>query len=223
MSIEARGLSYRYSGGRPVFTDTSLVVAEGELAALVGPSGSGKTTLLSVLAALVASQEGELTVAGERLDRLDDASRARFRRRNVGFVFQGYHLIGALDALANVVEPLVMRGAPRAEARATATRTLEALGLGELGPRLPRQLSGGEKQRVAIARAIAGKPKVVFADEPTAALDLATAKAVIELLRDYAHEGGTVLLVTHDTRLSSAFDRTYTMDDGRVTTASSPT
>ncbi len=204
-----------------MFTDTSLVVAEGELAALVGPSGSGKTTLLSVLAALVASQEGELTVAGERLDRLDDASRARFRRKNVGFVFQGYHLIGALDALANVVEPLVMRGVPRAEARATATRTLEALGLAELAPRLPRELSGGEKQRVAIARAIAGKPKIVFADEPTAALDLATAKAVVELLRGYAHEGGTVLLVTHDTRLSSAFDRTYAMDDGRVTAKTS--
>ncbi len=217
MSIEARGLSYRYPGGRPVFTDTSLVVAEGELAALVGPSGSGKTTLLSVLAALVASQEGELTVAGARLDRLDDASRARFRRKNVGFVFQGYHLIGALDALANVVEPLVMRGVPRAEARTIAERTLDALGLAELAPRLPRELSGGEKQRVAIARAIAGKPKIVFADEPTAALDLATARSVVALLRAYAHEGGTVLLVTHDTRLSSAFDRTYAMDDGHVT------
>ncbi len=219
MIVAAEGVAFRYgneASGAEVFSGIDFSIERGEIVALEGPSGSGKTTLLSVLSGLVRSTAGKVTLAGERLDALDDPGRARARRKHVGFVFQGYHLIAALSARENVAEALVLRGFPRAEARERATVTLGKLGLERLATRRPEGLSGGEKQRVAVARAAAGSPAIVFADEPTAALDFSNGKIVVGLLRDYARAGGTVLLVTHDVRLRPFVDRVVAMTDGRI-------
>lgn len=216
MILEAKDVSFTYPRGGAVFSGVDVSIAKGELVSLEGPSGSGKTTLLTVLAGLVRPTSGTVTLAGTRVDTLDDRGRARVRRAHVGFVFQGYHLLAALSARANVVEPMVLAGRARKDAEARADATLERLGLRELASKKPADLSGGEKQRVAVARAIAPAPDVVFADEPTAALDFRTGKAVVGLLRDFATAGGTVLLVTHDTRLRPLVDRLLTMEDGKL-------
>lgn len=216
MILEAKGVSFTYPRGGAVFSELDVSLAKGEMVSLEGPSGSGKTTLLTVLAGLVRPTAGTVTLAGSRLDTLDDRGRARARRAHVGFVFQGYHLLSALTARQNVVEPMVLAGRPRREAEARADATLERLGLRALASQRPAELSGGEKQRVAVARAIAPSPDVVFADEPTAALDFRTGQVVVGLLRDFATAGGTVLLVTHDTRLRPFVDRLLTMEDGRL-------
>ena len=216
MILEAKGVSFTYPRGGPVFSGVDVAIAKGELVSLEGPSGSGKTTLLTVLAGLVRPTSGTVTLAGTRVDTLDDRGRARVRRAHVGFVFQGYHLLAALTARANVVEPMVLAGRTRKDAESRADATLERLGIRDLASKKPADLSGGEKQRVAVARAIAPAPDVVFADEPTAALDFRTGQAVVGLLRDYATAGGAVLLVTHDTRLRPFVDRLLTLEDGRL-------
>lgn len=216
MILEAKGVSFTYPRGGAVFSEVDVSLAKGEIVSLEGPSGSGKTTLLTVLAGLVRPTAGTVRLAGTRLDTLDDRGRARVRRAHVGFVFQGYHLLAALTARANVVEPMVLAGRTRKDAESRADETLERLGLRDLASKKPADLSGGEKQRVAVARAIAPAPDVVFADEPTAALDFRTGKAVVGLLRDFATAGGTVLLVTHDTRLRPLVDRLLTMEDGKL-------
>jgi len=215
--VVANGVSYTYPREAPVFAGLDVELARGEMVALEGPSGSGKTTLLCVLAGLLRPSAGAVSLAGAALHDLDAAGRARVRREHVGFVFQGYHLLAALSARDNVAEPLVLAGASRAAARAAALEALESVGLAAHAHKRPGELSGGEKQRVAVARALAKKPSVVFADEPTAALDHGTGRAVVALLRGYAEAGGTVLLVTHDTRLRPLVDRVLGMSEGRLT------
>jgi putative ABC transport system ATP-binding protein len=218
--ILAEGVQRAYRSGADdvrVLEDVGLAVHAGELVLLVGPSGSGKTTLLSILAGLLRPDAGRVVLAGERIDGADELCVARVRRRSVGFVFQTFQLFEALSARDNVAEVLGLRGLPIAAARREAGQLLAALGLAERSSHLPSQLSSGQKQRVAIARAFAGGPRVIFGDEPTAALDGTTAREVMELLRAQVTGERCALIVTHDLRLRRYADRVLALDQGRLT------
>lgn len=214
----AEGLEKRYrSGDRPltVLRDVTLRVREGEFVAVLGPSGSGKSTLLGLLAGLDRPTAGSVTVAGTDLGRLTEDERARFRRDNVGFVFQSFQLIPSLTAQENVQVPLELRGEPDAEAAAVAL--LSRVGLGDRLDHFPAQLSGGEQQRVALARAFVHSPRILFADEPTGNLDAATGQAIIELMAELNRERrATLILVTHDLELAGQARRTIRLLDGRI-------
>ena len=198
-----------------VLRDVSLDVAEGQSLAIVGPSGSGKTSLLMVLAGLERATSGAVLIGGQDLTGLDEDQRARIRAQHVGIVFQAFHLVPSLNALANVALPLEFAG--RADAEAQAARLLGEVGLSQRLHHFPAELSGGEQQRVALARAIALKPRLLLADEPTGNLDRATGKQVIEILLDLQRRNGaTLVLVTHDERLAEVCERTIHMADGRI-------
>jgi len=198
-----------------ILKDVGLHIRSGEAIGLVGPSGSGKTTLLMVLAGLERSDTGSIVVAGEDLTRLNEDALARFRGRNVGIVFQSFHLIPTMTALENVAVPLELAGDPRAFDR--ARDELAAVGLAERLNHYPAQLSGGEQQRVALARALAPNPAILVADEPTGNLDEATGKQIIELLfKGHVERGTTLVLVTHDTALAQRCDRIVRLRSGRV-------
>jgi putative ABC transport system ATP-binding protein len=198
-----------------ILDDVSLSVERGASLALVGASGSGKTTLLGLLAGLDRPTSGSVTLAGEALDRLDEEARARVRRRLVGFVFQSFHLLPALNAEENVMLPLELEG--RDDARERAVRVLGDVGLGKRLHHYPHQLSGGEQQRVALARAFVHGPKLLFADEPTGNLDQRTGAAVSDLLFALNREHETTLvLVSHDLSLASRCARTLRLRDGCV-------
>jgi putative ABC transport system ATP-binding protein len=199
-----------------VLHDVSLTLHAGELTLLMGPSGSGKTTLLSILAGLLRPSRGEVELCGEPISSAPQAVVTRTRRANLGFVFQTYNLFPALTALENVAEILAMKGVAMATALARARVTLTRVGLADRLHHLPAKLSGGEKQRVAIARAFAGNPTLILGDEPTAALDGATAVSVMQLLREHVGPGRSVLLVTHDHRLERFADRVIELADGRI-------
>jgi putative ABC transport system ATP-binding protein len=198
-----------------ILDDVSLNVERGASLAIVGASGSGKTTLLGLLAGLDRPTSGSVTLAGEALDRLDEEARARVRRRLVGFVFQSFHLLPALNAEENVMLPLELEG--RDDARERAVRVLGDVGLGKRLHHYPHQLSGGEQQRVALARAFVHGPQLLFADEPTGNLDQRTGAAVSDLLFALNREHETTLvLVSHDLSLASRCGRTLRLRDGRV-------
>jgi putative ABC transport system ATP-binding protein len=185
---------------------------------MVGPSGSGKSTLLMVMAGLERPDSGSVVVAGETLGALDEDALARFRGRNVGIVFQSFHLIPTMTALENVAVPLELAGA--ADAHARAVQELAAVGLAERGHHYPAELSGGEQQRVALARALAPNPAILIADEPTGNLDEATGAEIIELMfRGHAERATTLILVTHDSGLAARCDRVVRLRSGRVETA----
>jgi putative ABC transport system ATP-binding protein len=189
----------------------------GELSFLVGPSGCGKTTLLSVIAGLLDRSDGELRVLGAPIDELSDADRVRFRRTNIGFVFQQYNLLPALTAAENASVPLLAAGIPRREAVERAKSLLARLGLGNRADALPSTLSGGQQQRVALARALVHEPRLVVCDEPTAALDHANGNSVMELLAANAvHPDRAVIVVTHDARVFNYAHSIAQMDDGRI-------
>jgi len=193
----------------------SLTVDEGEIVAVMGPSGSGKSTLLHCLAGILTPDLGEVYFAGRRTDQLLDRERVQLRRTVFGFIFQFGQLVPELPAIENIALPLLLGGERRAFALAAAERWLERLGLDGLGSRLPGELSGGEGQRVALARALICDPAIVFADEPTGALDSVGADQVMELLVDAAREQGTsVLVVTHEARVAAYADRTVLVRDG---------
>jgi putative ABC transport system ATP-binding protein len=189
----------------------------GELTYLVGESGSGKTTLISIIAGILYPTEGSVCVFGTEIYDLRENDLVRFRLANIGFIFQQYNLIPTLTAAENASVPLVAAGMSRAEAVARATETLKQLNIGDLAERLPRQLSGGQQQRVAIARALVHSPKLVVCDEPTAALDAASGRRVMDLLRAVALESDrAVIIVTHDNRIFDLADRILDMEDGRI-------
>jgi putative ABC transport system ATP-binding protein len=200
----------------PVLHALSLAIRPGELTVLMGPSGSGKTTLISILAGLLRPTSGRVVLCGDEISKLDDAQVTAARRRSLGFVFQAFHLFGALSATDNVAEILALTGVPIRQARERAQALLVRFGLAERLTNLPGQLSAGQRQRIAIARALCTDPKIVIADEPTVALDGATAKGVMALLREYVSSGTAVLLVTHDTRLVEPGDRVVRIEDGRI-------
>ncbi len=203
-----------------VLDGLDLEVSPGELVAVVGPSGSGKSTLLYVAGGLDGDFEGEALVAGHRLSRLGAAQRAAFRNQAVGFVFQSFNLLPALPAVENVLLPeLFSRDGPARPLRTLREAALSALdrvGLADKANKLPARLSGGERQRVAIARAILARPLVLLADEPTGNLDAATGASIIALFQELARGGMTVLVVTHEERVSAVADRVLHLEGGRL-------
>ena len=206
------------SGRLPILRGVSLEIGAGEAVGIVGPSGSGKTSLLMLLAGLERATGGTLSVAGQSLSTMDEDALARFRRDNVGIVFQAFHLIPTMTAVENVAVPLEFRGTPNA--MAIAEDKLKRVGLGHRLTHYPGQLSGGEQQRVAIARAVASGAKILLADEPTGNLDQETGKAIIDLLFDLkSNEGATLLLVTHDQALAQRCGRIISVRDGQVSEA----
>ena len=198
-----------------ILNGVSLQVAHGEALALLGPSGSGKSSLLMVAAGLEGATSGRVSVAGQRLDALNEDQLARFRREHVGIVFQSFHLVPTMTALENVAVPLELLR--RADAFARAEAALGAVSLAHRLDHYPGQLSGGEQQRVALARAIVHEPEVLFADEPTGNLDGATGGAIVDLLFELrARAGATLFLVTHEQALAARCDRILHMKDGLI-------
>jgi putative ABC transport system ATP-binding protein len=198
-----------------ILKDITLNIGRGEAVGLVGPSGSGKSTLLMVMAGLERADTGIVTVAGERLAALDEDALAVFRGRNVGIVFQSFHLIPTMTALENVAVPLEFAGARDANER--AARELAAMSLGDRLHHYPAQLSGGEQQRVALARALVADPAILLADEPTGNLDEATGAEIIELLfANHRQRRTTLVLVTHDAALAARCDRVVKLRSGRL-------
>ena len=219
--IEAKGLQRSYEDGAgdtlQVLSGADLFVAAGEFLAITGRSGSGKSTLLNILGGLDADYRGEVTVAGNRLTGLSDDALARFRNDQVAFVFQSFHLVPGLTAVDNVALPAFFGGpVSEEEVQGRARQALERVGLKPKAERLPTQLSGGERQRVAIARALFTRPKVLFCDEPTGNLDGTTGNEVIGLFAQLNAEGLTVLVVTHEERMSSAARRVLELKEGRL-------
>jgi putative ABC transport system ATP-binding protein len=216
--IRVRGLGMRLaSGGRAVdvLSDVTLEVPAGQFLAIAGPSGSGKSTLLGLIAGLDQPTSGRIEVAGMEITGLDEDALARFRRDQVGYVFQSFHLIPTLTAQENVAVPLELAGEADAIARAAAL--LGEVGLAGRAHHYPVQLSGGEQQRVAVARALARRPAILLADEPTGNLDSATGKQIIDLLvAANRRHGRTLVLVTHDAALAAHADRVVTLADGRI-------
>ena len=218
--IELRGVTRRYDEGPPALHDVSLTVTAGESVALLGPSGSGKSTLLNLIAGLDRPDEGTVSVAGTRMDRLDEAASARFRRAHVGLVFQFFNLLDDLTVLDNVLLPAQLAGVPARPAREHAAWLLDSLGITRHAGAYPGRLSGGERQRVAVARALINHPALLLADEPTGALDTASGDDVRHLLNELHAGGQTIVLVTHDLRLAGACaTRTVGLRDGRVEVA----
>jgi putative ABC transport system ATP-binding protein len=215
-------LNHYYGKGalrRQILHDISTVIPAGEIVIVTGPSGSGKTTLLTLVGALRAPQEGRLRVLGQDLDATKRASLEDVRRR-IGFIFQQHNLLGALTASQNVQLGLRVTGrAARIELKRKADAMLEAVGLGEHTHKRAEQLSGGQRQRVAIARALVGEPAMVLADEPTASLDKASGREVVDRMQSLARERGTtILMVTHDNRILDVADRILHLEDGRLAT-----
>jgi len=202
-------------GRLTILDDVTLQVAAGESIALVGPSGAGKTTLLALLAGLDRPTTGNVWLCGENLTSMDEDGRAQVRSRQVGFVFQSFHLVSSLTALENVMLPLELVGDSTAAAR--AKEALVSVGLERRTTHYPKQLSGGEKQRVAIARAFVTEPSVLFADEPTGNLDTASGDRIANLLfRMNEQSNTTLILVTHDRELAKRCDRIIELDAGHM-------
>jgi putative ABC transport system ATP-binding protein len=204
MTLEVRNLAKRY-GDVPVFAHVSLQVADGEFVAIVGESGVGKSTLLNCMAGLDDWNEGTVLLGGQDLGALNDDQRALLRRRQVGFVFQAFHVLPHLDVAQNVALPLMLLGEPD---DGRVEQMLDAVGLQGLGARLPQQLSGGQLQRVAIARALIHRPILLLADEPTGNLDPRTATRVMDVLVSQTRErGASLVLVTHSEAAAARADR----------------
>jgi putative ABC transport system ATP-binding protein len=198
----------------------SLEVDAGETVAVTGPSGSGKSTLLLCLAGILRPEAGEIVYDGQRLDRLGEAERTRLRRRQVGVVLQFGQLVPELTAAENVAVPLLLDGHDRAVSRRAALGWLDRLGAPDVAEQTPNELSGGQAQRVAVARALVTGPRIVFADEPTGALDSVAGEQVLErLLTSVRDAGATLVVVTHDNRVAARADREIVLRDGRVETA----
>ncbi len=210
-------LHVRGGQGTEVLSDLDLTLAQGDFLAMMGPSGSGKTTLLNLIGGLDRPSRGRVRVAGVDIDRLSRNELARWRSREVGFVFQFYNLIPVLSARDNVALPLTLQRLPRAERLRRAEAALDLVGISHRAGHRPQEMSGGEQQRVAIARAIVTNPSLLLCDEPTGDLDRETGLAVMDLLgalnRDY---GKTIVLVTHDPEVARHAHRTVRLDKGRL-------
>ncbi len=198
-----------------ILAEIDLALRAGETLGVVGPSGSGKSSLLMVMAGLERASAGRVKVAGTDFAGLSEDRLARFRRENMGIVFQAFHLMGTLTALENVAIPLELAG--REDPLGVAARQLERVGLGHRLGHYPGTLSGGEQQRVALARAFAMRPKILLADEPTGNLDQATGKKIIDLLFElHREEKNSLVLITHDSSLAERCDRVVRIEDGRI-------
>jgi putative ABC transport system ATP-binding protein len=216
--VQLSNVTKRYDNGGPAAVDdVSLTIAPGEAVAVMGPSGSGKSTLLNLIGGLDRPTSGAVTVAGQRIDQLSETGTARFRRTQVGMIFQFFNLLEDLTALDNAMLPAQLGGMRRAKARARAGELLGALGIAQHADAYPARLSGGERQRVAIARALVNRPALLLADEPTGALDTATGEQIGRLLLDLNASGQTLILVTHDPALAARYaHRTVRLTDGAI-------
>ena len=213
MSLQIQSLGKNY-GDTVVFANATLQVAPGEFVAIVGESGVGKSTLLNCMAGLDSWDSGSVLVGGVDLGTLDDEARALWRRKNVGFIFQAFHVLPHLDVAQNVALPLMLLGQ---NDPARVDQLLQAVGLGGLGARLPQELSGGQLQRVAIARAVVHRPTLLLADEPTGNLDPTTAARTMDLLVTQTREhGASMVLVTHSEAAAARADRVVRLGTGGI-------
>ncbi|MFB7296265.1 ABC transporter ATP-binding protein [Streptomyces rubiginosohelvolus] len=204
-------------GSTPALDGASFSVHPGEVVAVMGPSGSGKSTLLHCLAGIITPDSGTITYAGRELSAMSDAERSTLRRSDFGFVFQFGQLVPELTCVENVALPLRLNGVKRKAAERTALEWMERLEVDDLRSQRPGEVSGGQGQRVAVARALAASPKVIFADEPTGALDSLNGERVMELLTEAARSANVaVVLVTHEARVAAYSDRDVTVRDGRA-------
>jgi putative ABC transport system ATP-binding protein len=218
--VKAVDLTRRFKMGNTLvdaLRGVELTITRGEFVALVGPSGSGKSTVLNLIGGLDRPTSGEVWINGVELSDSDERTRTRYRREQVGFVFQTFNLLPRLTAEENVALPLMFSGVPHKERVARAQKLLEGVGLGHRLTHRPTELSGGEQQRVAIARALVGEPALILADEPTGNLDTAIGREIMMLLRELNQERGvTLLVVTHDPEVAAFADRIVALRDGTV-------
>jgi putative ABC transport system ATP-binding protein len=226
VSINVAGLNHWFGSGEArlqALFDVSLKVRRGSLTVLIGPSGSGKTTALTLMGCLRDVQDGSISLLGHELNGASAELNVLLRRR-LGFIFQAHNLHGSLTALQNVLMGVQVHGAADPSGQlATARHMLKLLGLGDRMNYLPGNLSGGQKQRVAVARALVGNPDIVFADEPTAALDRGSGTVIVEMLKRLGQvRGTTTVMVTHDSRILELADRTVTLEDGRIVIDTAP-
>ncbi|MBT9131191.1 MAG: putative ABC transporter ATP-binding protein YknY [candidate division WS2 bacterium] len=196
--------------------NVSIQINQGEIVGIMGPSGSGKSTLMNLVGCLDRPSQGEIWIAGSRVDNLNDNNLAIIRSKQVGFVFQNYNLLPRLKVIENVELPLIYQGVPSHLRRKKADEVLERIGLKERMHHKPSQISGGEQQRVALARALVTNPSFILADEPTGNLDSKTGKEIIKLLQDLNNGGVTVLLITHDRFVAEHTARVIHLKDGEV-------
>lgn len=225
LAVQCRGVVKEFGAGQArirVLRGIDLEIYAGETTFLVGPSGCGKTTLISVIAGLLRPNEGDVALFGEKTTQMRGGALVRFRAINLGFVFQQFNLLPALNAAENAAVPLVVQGMSLSQAVRKASELLERLEMGEHKNKYPNQLSGGQQQRIAIARALVHNPRLVICDEPTASLDAQTGHAVMEMLQKLASAPDrAVIVVTHDSRIYSFADRIATMSDGQITSVQS--
>ena len=192
-------------------------IYEGEFCAIVGTSGSGKSTLLNMLAGLEKPTKGEVVIADHHIEKLNEEQLVAFRRENIGFIFQSFHLLGTMNAVENVALPLSFRGVPRNVRMKKADAMLDLVKLGKHKKHLPKQMSGGQQQRVGVARALVVDPKIIFADEPTGNLDSHTSEEVMSLMKQVVREQNrTLVMVTHDAHLAEYADRVFHIRDGKI-------
>lgn len=219
-TISVRELTKKYeegTSGTLALRGVDLDVQAGELLMLMGPSGSGKTTLLSIMGCILTATSGSVQIAGREVVGMREKELPSLRLEHIGFVFQGFNLFPTLTAGENVELMLDLKGVSAAKAKKRAAELLEQVGLGQKYESFPADLSGGQKQRVAIARALAGDPRIILADEPTAALDSHTGQNVMQMMSDLAHQRGrSVVIVTHDSRVLHFADRIVRIEDGAV-------
>lgn len=217
--VNLQGVSKIYKTGDTTITalsKTDIGFDSGHLTLIMGPSGSGKTTLLSILGCVIYPNTGEVFYKGKDVTKLSESQLAELRLREIGFVFQQFNLIEPLNALENVMQPLILQNVKPAEARARAEAALREVGLGDRMKNLPKKLSGGQKQRVAIARALVTDPTMILCDEPTASLDAKSAEVIMQELKSLAASGKAVVIVTHDLRLRKFSDRVIYVEEGIV-------
>jgi putative ABC transport system ATP-binding protein len=219
-AVTLRNVVKSYTRGKQkveVLHGLDLTIEEGEFLALMGPSGSGKTTLLNLIGGLDRPDKGEVTVAGERIDKLSNRQLARWRARHVGFVFQFYNLMPLLTAERNVELPLLLTKLTRAQRKKNVQAALQLVGLLDRASHKPSELSGGQQQRVAIARAMVADPTLLVCDEPTGDLDRATAEEILSLLQMLnRQQGKTIIMVTHDPKAADHASRSVYLDKGRI-------
>lgn len=217
--ISLKGVNKIYKAGDTTITaldKTDLELSKGELTLIMGPSGSGKTTLLSIVGCVIYPTEGEVYFLDKKITDWNEYELAAIRLKQIGFVFQQFNLLEPLNALENVMQPMVLQNVPKQEAKDQALRALEKVGLLDRRNNLPKKLSGGQKQRVAIARALVTNPPIVLCDEPTASLDARSATVIMEELKELAEDGKAVIIVTHDLRLRKFADRVIYVEEGKV-------